>query len=128
MIARAERRSVCHKSESHGVLDRHVRRFHTARSVAWMERKRNPGEDVVGGTGFEPRRTRNPAFHSAPCGLRLLFLPRSDVIPLSMSIEEALKMVASGALLTPTPPAPPREPHGAAKGEPANDIAGRGLG
>lgn len=58
----------------------------------------------------------------------MLFLPRSDVIPLSMSIEEALKMVASGALLTPTPPAPPREPHGAAKGEPANDIAGRGLG
>jgi uncharacterized membrane protein len=60
----------------------------------------------------------------------LLFVPRSDVIPLSMSVEDALKMVVSGGLLTPPPPQPetPREQHSAAKGEPANAGAGRGSG
>jgi uncharacterized membrane protein len=55
----------------------------------------------------------------------LLFVPRSDVIPLSMSVEEALKMVVSGGLLTPMPPATPRE-HPAARGEPADAGAERG--
>ena len=58
----------------------------------------------------------------------LLFVPRSDVIPLSMSVEEALKMVVSGGLLTPPPPAPPREQHSAAKDEPANAGASGGSG
>ena len=31
----------------------------------------------------------------------LLFLPRKDVIPLSMSVEEAIKMVISGGIVTP---------------------------
>lgn len=31
----------------------------------------------------------------------LLFLPRDDVIPLSMSVEEAIKMVISGGIVTP---------------------------
>ena len=31
----------------------------------------------------------------------LLFVPRSDVVPLSMSVEGALKMVISGGILTP---------------------------
>ena len=35
----------------------------------------------------------------------LLFVPRSDVIPLSMSVEDALKLVISGGLVTPPPPA-----------------------
>ena len=56
----------------------------------------------------------------------LLFVPRRDVIPLSMSVEDALKMVISGGLVTPTPPpAPPREQRPAAQGEPANAGAGR---
>src|SRR5512147_686789 len=54
----------------------------------------------------------------------LLFVPRSDIIPLSMSVEDALKMVVSGGLLTPTPPATARAEHPAAKGEPANAGAG----
>jgi uncharacterized membrane protein len=52
----------------------------------------------------------------------LLFVPRSDIVPLSMSVEEALKMVISGGLVTP-PPAPPalrKEEHSAAEREPMN--------
>ncbi len=55
----------------------------------------------------------------------LLFVPRSDIMPLSMSVEDALKMVVSGGLLTPTPPTPPSEQQSAAQGEPANTGAGR---
>ena len=58
----------------------------------------------------------------------LLFVPRADVMPLSMSVEDALKMVVSGGLLTPPPPAPPREQNAAAQGEPANAGAARGPG
>jgi hypothetical protein len=68
MTARGGRRAVYHKCGRHGVLVA----VSIARWVAWMERRRNPGEDVVGRTGLKPRRMRNPAFHSAPCGLRLL--------------------------------------------------------
>ncbi len=32
----------------------------------------------------------------------LLFVPKSDIIPLSMSVEEAIKMVISGGIVTPT--------------------------
>jgi uncharacterized membrane protein len=39
----------------------------------------------------------------------LLFVPRSDIVPLSMSVEEALKMVISGGLVTPPTPLPVRE-------------------
>ena len=31
----------------------------------------------------------------------LLFLPREDVVPLTMSVEEAIKMVISGGIVTP---------------------------
>ena len=57
----------------------------------------------------------------------LLFVPRSDIIPLSMSVEDALKMVVSGGLLTPTPPQSesPGLERPAAQGEPANTGAGR---
>jgi uncharacterized membrane protein len=41
-----------------------------------------------------------------------------------MSVEDALKLVISGGLLT---PAPPRE-HPATQGEPADAGAGRGPG
>lgn len=58
----------------------------------------------------------------------LLFVPRSDVIPLSMSVEDALKMVVSGGLLTPPPPATPHAQGSASQGEPANAEAGRGTG
>jgi uncharacterized membrane protein len=54
----------------------------------------------------------------------LLFVPRADVIPLTMSVEEALKMVISGGLLTPTLPATRGEPS-AVKGEPADAGASR---
>lgn len=54
----------------------------------------------------------------------LLFVPRSDIIPLSMSVEDALKMVVSGGLLTPTPPATAREQHTAAQSEPTDAGAG----
>jgi uncharacterized membrane protein len=59
----------------------------------------------------------------------LLFVPRSDVIPLSMSVEDALKMVVSGGLLTPPPPpAPTSGEHAAAESESADAGAGRGSG
>ena len=61
----------------------------------------------------------------------LLFVPRSDIMPLSMSVEDALKMVVSGGLLTPTPPATAREQHTAAQSEPtdagADGNAGAGV-
>jgi uncharacterized membrane protein len=49
---------------------------------------------------------------------------------LRLSVEDALKLVISGGLVTPPPqPAPPREePSHAAKGEPANAGTGRGSG
>jgi uncharacterized membrane protein len=31
----------------------------------------------------------------------LLFVPKEDVVPLSMSVEEAIKMVISGGIVTP---------------------------
>lgn len=40
----------------------------------------------------------------------LLFIPRSDVVPLSMSVEDALKLIISGGIVTPQPPAPPAPP------------------
>jgi uncharacterized membrane protein len=48
----------------------------------------------------------------------LLFVLRSDVIPLSISVEDALKLMICGGLVTP-PPAPSEEPS-AAESEPAN--------
>lgn len=54
------------------------------------------GEDVI--NVFVPT-TPNPT-----SGF-LLFVPRTDIIPLSMSVEEALKMVVSGGIVT-----PPAEP------------------
>lgn len=58
----------------------------------------------------------------------LLFVPRDDVIPLAMSVEEALKMVISGGLVTPTPRATPPEPPShkhSSEGESANAAADR---
>jgi uncharacterized membrane protein len=57
----------------------------------------------------------------------LLFVPRSDVVPLSMSVEDALKMVISGGLVTPTPPPAVREEEGSgAEPEPMNAGAAPG--
>jgi len=36
----------------------------------------------------------------------LLFVPRKDLIPLSMTVEEAIKMVISGGIITPPDPRP----------------------
>ncbi|MCP5373452.1 MAG: DUF502 domain-containing protein [Hyphomicrobiales bacterium] len=37
----------------------------------------------------------------------LLFVPRSDLVPLSMTVEEAIKMVISGGIVTPPDHRPP---------------------
>jgi uncharacterized membrane protein len=59
----------------------------------------------------------------------LLFVPRSDVIPLSMSVEDALKLVISGGLVTPPPQLEtPPEQRPAAESEPANAGAGGRTG
>ncbi len=39
----------------------------------------------------------------------LLFVPKKDLIPLSMSVEEAIKMVISGGIITPPDRRPPEE-------------------
>lgn len=39
----------------------------------------------------------------------LLFVPKQDLIPLSMSVEEAIKMVISGGIVTPPDRRPPAE-------------------
>jgi len=39
-----------------------------------------------------------------------LIMPRSDVLPLAMSVDEALKYIISMGVVAPPPPAPPREP------------------
>ena len=39
----------------------------------------------------------------------LLFVPRKDVVPLAMSVEEAIKMVISGGIVTPADPRPKAE-------------------
>lgn len=46
-----------------------------------------------------------------PTGGYLVFVPRRDVVPLAMSVEEGLKLVISGGIVTPAerhPPAPAR--------------------
>lgn len=62
----------------------------------------------------------------------LLFVPKSDLVPLSMSVEEALKMVISGGIVTPPDRRPVEEqmvaqvPAAAAPGEAsAGAAAGR---
>jgi uncharacterized membrane protein len=47
----------------------------------------------------------------------LLFVPRRDVVPLDMTIEEAAKLIISAGLVT--PPAPAAEAPAAAAGKPA---------
>lgn len=42
----------------------------------------------------------------------LLLIPRKDLIPLSMSVEEAIKMIVSGGIITPPDPAEPTAPGG----------------
>jgi uncharacterized membrane protein len=60
------------------------------------------GEDVI--NVFVPT-TPNPT-----SGF-LLFVPRADVIPLAMSVEDALKMIVSGGIVTPpAEPSPPPRP------------------
>jgi uncharacterized membrane protein len=39
----------------------------------------------------------------------LLFVPKPDIIPLSMTVEEAIKMVISGGIITPPDRRPPQE-------------------
>jgi uncharacterized membrane protein len=58
----------------------------------------------------------------------LLFVPRRDVIPLKMSVEEALKMVVSSGIVTPPvlqPPVSPPEPQPAITPLPPKDGAAR---
>lgn len=43
----------------------------------------------------------------------LLFVPRGDIIELGMPVEDALKMIVSGGIVTPSPP-PPAKPDMAA--------------
>jgi uncharacterized membrane protein len=50
----------------------------------------------------------------------LLLIPRRDLIPLQMSVEEAIKMIVSGGILTPPDPADPNAP-------PKNGGRGNGL-
>ncbi len=38
-----------------------------------------------------------------------MFLPRSDVVSLSMTVEEGIKMVISGGVVTPPEPHPKTE-------------------
>ena len=38
-----------------------------------------------------------------------LIMPRSDVLPLAMSVDEALKYIISMGVVAPPPPAPPRQ-------------------
>lgn len=38
----------------------------------------------------------------------LLFVPRNEMIPLKMSVEEGIKMVISMGIITPEPPKPPK--------------------
>ena len=40
----------------------------------------------------------------------LLFVPRSDLLPLSMSVENALKLIVSGGIVTPPAPGDPAAP------------------
>lgn len=42
----------------------------------------------------------------------LIFVPKSDVIPLDLSIEEALKLIISGGAITPTPLPSSQTTHG----------------
>jgi uncharacterized membrane protein len=37
-----------------------------------------------------------------------LMMPRSEVVPLTMSVDEALKYIISMGVVVPPPPAPPR--------------------
>ena len=39
----------------------------------------------------------------------LLFVPKKELVPLAMSVEEAIKMVISGGIVTPPDPRPPEE-------------------
>jgi uncharacterized membrane protein len=39
-----------------------------------------------------------------------LIMPRGDVLPLAMSVDEALKYIISMGVVAPPPPAPPRQP------------------
>ncbi len=50
----------------------------------------------------------------------LLFVPRADVIELAMSVEDALKMIVSGGIVTPPAPEAP------APGTPASGTPGEG--
>jgi uncharacterized membrane protein len=44
-----------------------------------------------------------------------LMMPRTEVVPLAMSVDEALKYIISMGVVAPPPPAPPRAPAAAAR-------------
>ena len=59
-------------------------------------------------TGPDPVSVYVPTTPNPTSGF-LVFLPRSDVIPLSMTVEEAIKMVISTGIVTPPDRRPPAE-------------------
>lgn len=58
----------------------------------------------------------------------LLFVPKSDIAPLSMTVEEGIKMVVSGGIVTPPDRRPPeaRKLHIAARAKLPAEVSGRG--
>ncbi|MFZ5791894.1 MAG: DUF502 domain-containing protein [Pseudomonadota bacterium] len=58
----------------------------------------------------------------------LLFVPKSDIIPLSMTVEEGIKMVVSGGIVTPPDRRPPeaRKLHIASRAKLPAEASGRG--
>jgi uncharacterized membrane protein len=78
---------------------------------------RTEGE-VRGLSGPDPVSVYVPTTPNPTSGY-LVFVPRTDVIVLSMTVEEAIKMVISGGIVTP----PDRRPSGAIAAErPAEEI------
>lgn len=61
----------------------------------------------------------------------LLFLPRRELVPLSMSVEEGIKMIISGGIVTPQDRRPPEEQNikriAAADGDKPTIAPGAGL-
>jgi uncharacterized membrane protein len=78
-------------------------------------------------TGPDPVSVYVPTTPNPTSGY-LVFVPRSEVVPLSMTVEEAIKMVISTGIVTPPDRRPPAEIELAAEGSLAASQGGRGSG